>query len=590
MNKIRLLSPQEIQKIAAGEVVERPANVVKELVENALDAQATYIEIIIKDGGESFIGVTDNGCGMSPEDARLSIAPHTTSKISSVDDLVQLATFGFRGEALASMCAVSDFTLKTKRENDDTGIQLNFKNGVLEREEIVSCPTGTMVSVADLFANIPARKKFLKASETEMRHITQFFQATALSNPAIHFKLMCDNKLVQQCPPAENTQMRVVQLWGHHMAQNILPITAENDQKQLSIHGLISNHQFQRFNTANIFLFVNQRWVKNSNLIKAFIRGYQQVLPPGKYPAGVLFIKIDPANIDVNIHPRKEEVQFLHERTVEQLIQQTIKQTLEAHVSKQIITPFAPPPHAPQATLTSSPAPAHIWQPVDEPIPQWAAYQPATPPTIVEPTVAYAQQTVTQTAPDNQPETYRIIGQYLNTYIIIENEQGLVLIDQHAAHERILYELFAQRFQEVACSQLLFPTVVAVTHDEAQLLIDNAATLAIHGIAIDRIASDRIAIRSVPVNLKNADLAGLLIHCADLFAQSQTNVDMLHEYIRAQMACKAAVKGGDELSKQQINELVTQLSKINNRLTCPHGRPTMWIISLPELEKHFKRI
>lgn len=587
MNKIRLLSLQEIQKIAAGEVVERPANVVKELVENALDAQATYVEIVIKDGGESFIGVTDNGCGMSPEDARLSVAPHATSKISCVDDLVQLATFGFRGEALASMCAVSNFTLKTKRESDDVGLQLTFKNGSLEKEEIISCSTGTTIWVANLFANIPARKKFLKVPETEMRHITQFFQATALSNPAIHFKLMCDNKLVQQCPPAENTQMRIVQLWGHHMAQNMLPITASHEQKQLAIEGLISNHQFQRFNTANIFLFVNQRWVKNSNLIKAFIRGYQQVLPPGKYPAGVLFIQTDPANIDVNIHPRKEEVQFLHERAVEQLIQQTIKQTLETHVNAQIATTFAPVSHAPNADFTNT---ASAWQPVASPIPEWAAYQPIMPPAAAHQTPVYEQQTVSHTAPVSQLETHRIIGQYHNTYIIIENEQGLVLIDQHAAHERILYELFAKRFQEVACSQLLFPIVVAMTHEEAQSLIDNASILATHGIAIDRIANDRIAIRSVPVNLKNADLSGLLAHCAALFTESHSTIDILHERIRAQMACKAAVKAGDALSTQQINELLTQLSQTNNRLTCPHGRPTTWVIPLSDIEKRFKRI
>jgi len=314
VQRIKLLPPNEINKIAAGEVVDRPANVVKELVENAIDAGSTKITVHIVDGGKELIRVADDGCGMSPQDAKFCIKNHATSKITSVEQLQEISTFGFRGEALASISAVSKFTLETK-EKDGQGIQLKLDGGTLVAESEIPFDQGTDIKIADLFFNVPARQKFLKKRETENRHITQLFHAFCLDYLDIHFKLFVDGRQTVQCPPAKDIISRAAQLWGHNFAQQLTPIETEKKDGRPHITGAITNHEYFRYDRNNIFFFVNKRWIKNYQLSNALLKGYMNVLPPAKYPACCVFIEINPEEIDINIHPRKEEVKFLHPRT-----------------------------------------------------------------------------------------------------------------------------------------------------------------------------------------------------------------------------------------------------------------------------------
>jgi len=354
MQKIKKLTAQEARKIAAGEVVERPANIVKELVENSIDSGATTISIWIISAGKKLIRVVDNGCGMSKEDALICFEHHATSKITTIEDLNTLSTFGFRGEALSSISSVSKVTLITQSENDKEGTLVELEDGKIVNQQNVATSQGTDISIKDLFYNVPARLKFLKQDDTEWRQIVNLFCALALSYKEIHFKLFHDDKLVYNCPPSSDLKNKLVQLWDHNFAENMMELdmtdpsttlslrsgrTGQKDThselpasrvaegisrdkpfEQLSISGLISKNNFFRYNRSQIFFFVNGRWVKNNSLSKSLIKGYLNVLPQDRFPAAFIFISIDPTQIDVNIHPRKEEVQFLYPKKIEQLI------------------------------------------------------------------------------------------------------------------------------------------------------------------------------------------------------------------------------------------------------------------------------
>ena len=334
MARIKQLSAQEAQKIAAGEVVERPANVVKELIENSLDAGATQIIIYIEDAGKKLIRIVDNGYGMSQEDAYLCFKHHATSKINSVDDLHALTTFGFRGEALSSISSVSTVTLITKEAAALSATKLMLHDGIVTSEENIPGNTGTDIAIANLFYNVPARKKFLKTNETEWRQIQLLFQAICLDYQDVHFKLYHQNNLVFNCPATNDAQQRIAQLWDHTVAQQTIPIQyAANNFK---ISGIITNHTYSRYDRSALYFLVNKRWVKNHTLSKALLKGYLNVLPHDKFPLACIAITIDPAEIDVNIHPRKEEVQFLHPRIIENALHTCVKEALEKHLSAQL--------------------------------------------------------------------------------------------------------------------------------------------------------------------------------------------------------------------------------------------------------------
>lgn len=613
MPKIKQLSPHEAQKIAAGEVVERPANILKELIENAIDAESTHIKIFIKDGGKELIRVIDNGYGMDDEDARLCFNKHATSKIQSVEQLESIDTFGFRGEALASIAAVSRVTLITKQKNAAHGTKVHVEQNDIISQEIVSCPQGTDFSIADLFYTVPARKKFLKKKESEWRHIAQLFQAFCLDYSAIHFQLYSEDKNIYNCPPVTKLADRITQLWDHTTGSHAITAQHHNHKYDVTITGIITNHSYHRYDRNGIFFFVNNRWIKNFTLSTALLKGYLHVLPQGKYPLAALLITVPSEHVDINIHPRKEEVKFMHPRVVEQAIEQTAKEALEAHLSAQINIPvqFAPS-IAPYQTNNYTPSSASF---AYQQSPQAWPTSPVKPffekqrekehslnQTLFNDTQELLFSNIlnepafkeNQTVIHQSEKKHHIVGQLLKTYIIIEKPEGLFMIDQHAAHERILYESFKQRDNNQAPVNLLFPHLITLSAHDKKLLEPHLSLFIQNNIIIEPFGSNQLRITATPVHLKMMPLEDFIhqviawiTEADDL--ENNESLSKIHDKMHMQMACKAAVKAGDILTIPEMQKLLTDLDATPSNFCCPHGRPTGWLLTVSEIEKKFRR-
>jgi DNA mismatch repair protein MutL len=625
MAKIKKLSPLEAQKIAAGEVVERPANVVKELVENALDAGATSITVYTEDGGLQVIRVIDNGCGMAPDDARTCFEHHATSKINAIDDLAHLTTFGFRGEALSSIVAVSKVTLITKEAQAVHATRIDAEANVIGEATAVAANTGTDITVRDLFFNVPARRKFLKNGEAQARAIDQVLQAFCLQHIHIQFKIYVDNELQYHCMPALTLQERAAQVWESSVAQALIEVKPQL-QQGIRVRGLISDNHYTRYDRLLMLFFVNGRRIKNHALGKALIKGYGNNIPPARYPASIILIDINSAEVDVNVHPRKDEVQFLNPRRVELLITNAVVQALTDHVALPLRPAKAAmadlPTFAPSTTLhrdneegTFNRRSAAVVQNL---IRQHQAMlhgahrtefsvtlsaAPHVDEVSVSTTTLDVQQMMLPPMPflDDTPEekslnddTYRLIGQYNNTYLLVDTREGLLVVDQHAAHERILYERFGERFDASAAVNLVVPISVELPAASYATIAGHIGLLQQYGIGIEPFGQRQFVIRSTPVYLKHCSFLELLQELAAAIDEDAglEPVDVerrLHEHLRAQMACKAAVKAGDVLGAEQLNALLNDLSTIPNRFSCPHGRPTTWLLTLSDLEKKFRR-
>lgn len=637
MGKIKILPIHEAQKIAAGEIVERPANVVKELVENALDAGATHISVFLEEGGKKLISVVDNGCGMTEEDARLSIHNHATSKLHSVDDLQTITTFGFRGEALASIASVSQMTLITKVHEADSGIKLTIEHGTVVDEKTIACNTGTSLTIENLFYNLPARKKFLKKDETEWNAIHTMMQALSLTHFNCSFTLQHNNYNALHAPSARTLQERIAQLFDASFSgQSIVCSYNDNSHTaskknsgKLAITGAISPLSYHRYDRNQLFFFVNNRWVKNQKLAQAVIKAYAGVLPERRYPAAIMCITIDPEYVDINIHPRKEEVQFLHPRIVEEALETMVNQALQNAVSHNLgkqstqylaqSTTLLPhqvsSSHTSHNNGTSHQPPLFMASKESSAQPPWQFGKTSH---IPQPHIIQTNQTNTDTssivsehdANNHQiqdgtlqqkitlacdyPE-YRYIGTVRNTYIMIETDEGMVMIDQHAAHERILYEQFSKRFEEAATVRLMFPALITLEPHDYALLMPWIACFKEHGIILEPFSSTQYSIQAVPVALKNSGAEEIIKTALNCLHENTTLshdeiTKLLYHTMRAMMACKAAVKAGDVLDETQIHELIKMLHITENRMTCPHGRPTIWKFSYSEIERKFKRL
>ena len=642
MPKIKQLSPHEAQKIAAGEVIERPANIVKELVENSIDAGATRITIYTEDGGKQLIRVVDNGCGMDIIDAQKCFDRHATSKITQVSELETIDTFGFRGEALASIASVSKIILLTKEEDSVEGIQITITANEIMATAAHACTTGTDIIITDLFFNIPARKKFLKTTQTEWNAIQLLFKAFCFDYPHIHFMLFSEGKQIHNCPISSDIKNRALQLFEPIAHKHLLETSSNGE---ISVHAIISDHQHYRYDRSGLYFFVNKRWVKNQHLGSALIKGYSNVIPNGRYPIGIIHITVPAHEVDINIHPRKEEVKFLHPRRVEQLLQQMVKKALEDNLSlhlKKDVAFKSAPSHFEQIRdfkpfefdhaldhssllVSSQSSRAHpdtlapiryhfIGDPIQDTStgsvvntsPEFSRAHPE----LVEGSRAFILQQVqderydklvTEKTSEHSTEIVteirlqgRLIGQYNNTYLLIEKEDGLFLVDQHAAHERILYELFSQRFHEVATIQLLFPHIITLSTHDIDTVIPHLNIFIKYGILVEQCASDQLIIQSLPVHLKNESLADIIKEVISWIIESQSLdkdsfMKTLNHKLQAQMACKAAVKAGDILTQEKMEQLLSDLEKTANRFSCPHGRPTGWLLSLAEIERKFKR-
>ena len=599
MPKIKKLSSEVIQKIAAGEIVERPGNIVKELVENALDADSSVISISVFDGGKTSIVVEDNGCGMSPEDAVLCFEHHATSKLEHFSDLEFVHTYGFRGEALSSICAVSSVTLTTKTKEEKEKTKVVAEGGIVK--EISSCvgPIGTKIEITNLFSNIPARKKFLKKETTEMHHITQLFYAHCFQSLSVHFNLIKDNKTIFSCSPVLNLKDRYTQLEGFERSEK-MKIIGQETKNNITISGIISDPMLYSYDRCDIFIFVNKRWVKNTGLSRAIINGYKNVLPSGKFPRAVLYITIDQTAIDINVSPKKEEVRFLHPKTVEQYIEEIVSKTLQQNFfiqEKQGIPIF-------DHILTSNTFSQNNMFPDSTPNqPYFLKEQVQKPITNVEnnPSVLLEQnyEHEKQIAEIKIQQKIAIpdlicLGQFFNTYILAADHEKLYIIDQHAAHERIMFEKIAARNNQLLAVHLTFPLLITFKKEDLGFLLQATSIFAQCGILIEQFDETQLIITATPATISHHHIEKVMQETVVLlkehtaFEKEEIRDKILYQ-TRAIIACKAAIKAGDVLEKITINQLMFDLSIINNRFCCPHGRPTMWEITTNELERKFKR-
>lgn len=618
MSIIKILQPDQAQKIAAGEVIERPCNVVKELIENSIDAKATQISLFIEDAGKALIRIVDNGSGMTPEDAQLCFLPHATSKITNLDDIENIASFGFRGEALASISAISKVILITKPNQypgGDVGVKVEFADGKIQKTQSIACNAGTDIQIHNLFYNTPVRKKFLKQDETEWNQIQTIFHAFCLSHIDVHFKLFRDNKMILNAPAVAQAKDRVSQIWGNGVSQNLLELKSKkNDADWIEFSGYVSNHNFWRYGKTHIFLFVNNRWVKNAELSKAVFKGYLNVLPPDKFPAAFIFVSVSGAFVDINCHPKKEEVRFLKPLAVQVALQESIKFTLESNVIGLLAEKGAPDRKIENSAnfgenfsgygdkifdsnfceIKSSIQNFPKLDNANFIIPQMNTNSAQR---YNKTEVTCAQVKIDLTCSDNinlMWQNYKIIGQLFNTYIIIENDEDFIMIDQHAAHERILYEKMLKSFEKKDGVRLIAPEVLTLASYQIRLLIEQQEFLQNQGIDIEVFGESEVVIKSGPAGLTQASIQELIFQIIS-FVQENEYFDQevfrkkLNEHVHSHLACKLAIKAGDKLSSEMMQGLIDDLRRTEKCFICVHGRPTTWVIKKYDIEKNFRR-
>lgn len=624
MAKISILSSHEANKIAAGEVVERPAHMLKELLENALDADATHITLYIENGGKTVLRVIDNGIGMDEVDARLCFEKHATSKISRIEDLNSIATFGFRGEALASIAAVARVFLKTKERTAQSGVEVAVEQGVVRSCKEISMNSGTDISIQDLFYAIPARKKFLKSDASEWRHIQQVMHAFCLAYKDVQFVVYVDGRQMINVSPAETLQDRWRQLWPEQRHEFMMPLLSV-EKGVIQVEGVISHYQETTYDRSGIFFFVNNRLVKNIQLHRALMRGYDNLLPAGKFCRASIHITCPIDAVDINIHPRKEEVKFVNPRIVEQLISTQVKQALEQRrlstVSSKTLSSFNPtffmgehrqPEFLKQPTSWHNPVQTYkntekiqhsiFHAPKDTAVSNvsvdkngvWQSH-------FDQQSVSSVQETVVGEAKNANvakelvcQAEYIPLVQYHKTYILCQHPDGLFLVDQHAAHERILYQQFASRFTDLPTIALVAPQIITIRSEDMELIVPYIPFLVATGIGIEQCDDTQLLVRSTPVCMRGESYDDLIKQMIGWVVEyehieKEELEHLLHDKIRAMMACKAAVKAGDVLTKEQMQLLVNDLEQSDNKNSCPHGRPTGWLIPLYEIEKKFKR-
>jgi DNA mismatch repair protein MutL len=567
---IHILAPEVASQIAAGEVVERPASVVKELVENSLDAGATQISINIKSAGKRLIEVADNGSGISAEELPLTISRHATSKLSTAEDLFHIHTLGFRGEALASIGSVSHLTITSRASDSDMGAKLKAAGGNLSAVEPAGTPVGTVVSVADLFFNVPARLKFLKTDITERRHIDQFVTRYALAYPGVRFQLRQDDRVTVQTSGSGDRREILASLYSVELAEQMLEVLAEYES--LSITGFTSALNHTRSNRREITFFINGRWVQDSALVAAVVQAYHTYLMVGRYPQTVLFVEMPPDMVDVNVHPTKAEVRFRERDQVFSAVQRATRRALLAH------TPV------PGMGLETQGIPGDNYR-----------FRRANPFSLrVE---QEAQQSEISWEPDN-PEAgtagvplLRLVGQIAAAYLVAEGPDGLYLVDQHAAHERVLFEHYLNQRQEVIPSQtLLEPAVVEFSAADARLISDQLPLLNELGFQVETFGVHSFLVRSIPQVLSGITPTAALRVLVEDFEEDETPLQAEQEAKMIARICKrAAVKAGQVLSPQEQRALLTDLEKCQAPRTCPHGRPTMIHLSVDLLERQFGR-
>ena len=591
VTRIHLLEEHTVNRIAAGEVVERPASVVKELVENSIDAGAHTIIVEVEQGGKRLIRVTDDGEGMSPADALLSIQRHATSKIRDAEDLQSIVTLGFRGEALPSIAAVSRFELLTKRADLDTGMRLVVENGQVVEAEECAARNGTIVTVRDLFYNTPARLKFLKSVATELSHITELMTRFALAFPEISFRLLHNGQEIFVSQGSTDPRHALLAVFGRDVARELRSI--DFAQGSLRITGYVSPPHLTRPTRAMQSFFVNRRLVRHRVLSKALDDAYRTLTPEGRHPVAAIFLQVPPYNVDVNVHPTKAEVKFSHEGEVYHAVLTAIRQAL----LQQGMMPSALPglqsglDIAQPAARPSTGQP--IWQPSPMP-PQEVLHAELLRRAGIE----LSQAASAEVQPAARPyaemlEGFQVLGQLDRTYIIASSLRGLLIIDQHVAHERVLYEKLAvlRQRQPVPVQHLLTPLVFHLDRRAATLLGEHLQEIQDMGFLLEPFGSDSVVLRGVPAWLGQRNVEALVRDLLDEISELgvQRRLPLTDETLVATTACKMAVKAGDALSHAEMTHLLQELAETENPYLCPHGRPVVLVLSIEELERRFKR-
>ncbi len=645
---IHELSPHLADLIAAGEVVERPASVAKELIENAIDAGATRITVEIENGGITYLRIADNGCGMSAEDAPVAFRRHATSKLRTEADLAAIGTLGFRGEALAAISSVTRIDLFTRQTGAIAGLHLHLEAGEIQVQEEAGCPEGTTMVVRDLFYNTPARMKFLKKDFTEAGYILGVVQHAALSHPEIAFTLIRDGKQVFTTDGKGKLIAPVFAVFGKEMTASMIEVP-RTERNGMTVYGYIVKPHAGRPNRSMQHFFVNGRYVKSRLMQAALEEAYRNAIITGKYPSGAVFLELPLAAVDVNVHPAKTEVKFSQEKPVFEAVYVACKNAIMAndnmpHIEHKEKKPSAASPQesAPVYEQQRFAVTKPVAQPAasakaDDDVPDLEDFLVAVPPRAQKsrsfgmyaaaprilqdeteprltgrvnvednrlfsqfdkPEKAPAAPTELSTAPQQAPERQqlepldtgaRVIGECFNTYLIAEDKDGLILIDKHAAHERILFNKLRVE-TEMPQQELLTPVVVELTGEEAAAIQSQIEDIRKAGFAIDPFGENSFAVRSVPAYLDSGDVPGVISELAEKAMNSRATVpDRLDDLIHT-VACKAAIKAGKTTSLTELQDLCDRVLGDDNVRSCPHGRPTMVRLTKYELDKLFKRV
>lgn len=590
MSKIVLLPEDLINKIAAGEVIERPASVIKELLENSLDAGATKITVELEESGKKQIKIIDNGEGMTPEDAEKSILRHATSKIRSVEDLFSIKTLGFRGEALASIAAVSKLNIITKQKNVLSGFALQIEGGNILNRNIVATEPGTILDVQDIFFNTPARKKFLKTDAVELKHCLDVVTHYALANPSVTFKCLHNNYLLLHSPAMNDARSTIASIYGVQTAKELLEVKYQDEK--IKVTGFISKPYHVRNDKNQQVLFVNGRWIKNADITNSVYEGYHSTLFVNKHPVFVLHLQLNPETIDVNVHPQKQEIKIEQKEEVMKAVSVAVREVLQSNKlmptvdvnTEQQITFGTPLPQKEvKATVKYpfEPSAQRVFA-VEE---ATAAYDSAEANVPVVTEQSQSHELVHQKLP-----TMKLLGQVHKTYFLAETEGGLFYIDQHAAHERVMYESLLNQFLHgrVEVQQLLQGEMLEVSVAEKILLGEKKEELKQLGFELEYFGGNAFAVKTIPLVFGKVKVKELL---HDLLSMLENKKSILEkkEEILTRMACRAAVMAGDVVTIPQMEKILSQLSKTELPFTCPHGRPTLMKVTIDELEKKFRR-
>ncbi|HTU49283.1 MAG TPA: DNA mismatch repair endonuclease MutL [Acidobacteriaceae bacterium] len=680
MGYIRVLSDQVANQIAAGEVVERPASVVKELLENSLDAGAQRIRIDVEAGGRKLIRIFDDGRGMVRDDALLAFERHATSKIHSSDDLLELTTLGFRGEALPSIASVARVHLTTRSAEEAVGTEIEISGGKILRVADCGIPAGTTLEVRDLFFNTPARKKFLKAEQTELSHIAALATHYALANPTKHFELHSATHALLEAPAVQQVSERIFQIFGRDVLDQLLPVAAETNFERagipepppwkrpadwqpqppgpLRIHGFVSRPQLQKLNRNSMYVFVNQRLIRDRAILHALTEAYRNVIPPTSFPVVLLFLEMPPQEVDVNVHPAKTEVRFRQQAFVHDFVRDAVRNSIiktrpaasfltalsdHAVMTPALVPDLSPLPGAPEPADGStgghgsaetqvsearpfdklragSGAPGSIdYRTVS---PAAVAFQDSDPPPVADeaerfelqpPPISPSAQSLpflpgspaipapqAGTDEDITPPTLnglarlRPLGQLEESFILAVNEEGLWIIDQHVAHERVLFEKIVRDrdVEQVQRQRLLMPVLIALKPDQMPLFATIAAELERNGFEAEPFGPRTLAVKATPVGLVGRELERTLVEVLEQTEREQQaqNLDTLRLRIAASIACHAAIKIHTPLEMGKMEWLLEELAKTEHPTSCPHGRPIVLRYSLKEIQRAFQRI